>query len=293
MTLPALDDDLADRQGLDPDFLGVRVPLPRPRDPAVATVLLRYTHFEVLLRPDRRLAAVTGVGIDGESLRDLDRAGISWRRDPRVAPEEQTDDALYARNDLDRGHLVRRRAAVWGEDAATANVDTFFFPNCAPQASDFNQGRDLWLGLEDHLLANAATFDRRLVVLTGPVLAEDDPLYRGVAVPRRFFKVAAFRDAGGLAATAYVLDQSPQLEEVLVPEPGPGEPVAGDEAPPALGPFRTFQVPVPDVAAMTGLDLDLLAAVDRPPQAPPPPEGDRTPSGWLRLERLEQVRTAR
>ncbi|GAA1114060.1 hypothetical protein GCM10009582_09370 [Arthrobacter flavus] len=37
-----------------------------------------------------------------------------------------------------------------------------------------------------------------------------------------------------------------------------------DDAPP-LGPFRTFQVPIRDIAALTGLDLALLVAVDRMP----------------------------
>jgi hypothetical protein len=35
--------------------------------------------------------------------------------------------------------------------------------------------------------------------------------------------------------------------------------------PPPLGPFRTFQFPVRDVAALTGLNLDQLVAADRMP----------------------------
>ncbi len=65
--------DLSGRAGFDPDFLGVPVTLPVPVDRALPTVLLGYTHFSVLMRPDRRLAAVTGVGIDGATLRDLKR----------------------------------------------------------------------------------------------------------------------------------------------------------------------------------------------------------------------------
>ena len=261
-------DDLADRAGFDPAFLGVDVSLPSLLDPAVETVRLDYTHFTVLLRPDRRLAAVTGVGVDGATLLDLDRAGIDWRLDPRVPAEQQVGEEVYADNDLDRGHLVRRRDPVWGspEQAALANADTFHYTNAAPQAGAFNQDEELWLGLEDYLLDNAATGSRRLVVFTGPVLAADDPLYRGVAIPLRFFKVAAFIDDGALAATGYVLDQSPQLEDLPgVPSP-PGALVMPDAAgPPPLGAYRTYQVPVADVAALTGLDLEQLVAVDRLP----------------------------
>jgi len=202
--------DLSGRAGFDPNFLGVPVTLPVPVDRALPTVLLGYTHFSVLMRPDRRLAAVTGVGIDGATLRDLERAD-DWQLDPRLPADQQTGEGVYARNDLDRGHLVRRRDPVWGSTtvAAQANLDTFHFTNAAPQAAVFNQGETLWAGLENHLLDNAATYDRLLVVFTGCVLDPEDSLYRGVQLPLRFFKVATFLDAGDLAATGYVLDQTP------------------------------------------------------------------------------------
>lgn len=57
-----------------------------------------------------------------------------------------------------------------------------------------NRGDLLWLGLENYLLDNAATHDRRLIVFTGPVLDAADPSYRGVQIPLRFLKVAVFRD---------------------------------------------------------------------------------------------------
>lgn len=79
-------------------------------------------------------------------------------------------------------------------------------------------------------------------------------------IPQKFFKVAAFMHHGSLAATGYVVDQTPQLADLPdVPRPG-----AVDEAPP-LGSFRTFQVPIRDIAVLTGLDLEQLTAVDRMP----------------------------
>lgn len=255
--------DLADRAGFDQDFLGT--PLPIPALAGAETVLLPYTNFSVLLRPDKRLAAVTALGIDGGKLFELDRSGINWRLDPRLPEHQQTGEAVYARNDLDRGHLVRRASAVWGttrEEAAQANRDTFYYTNAAPQAADFNQGMELWLGLESYLLDHATDYRRRLVVFTGAIFGDDDPLYRGVHIPLQFFKVAAFMYDGGLAATGYVVDQTPQLAELPdVPKPG-----AREEAPP-LGPFRTFQVPIRDIAALTGLDLTQLEAADRMPAA--------------------------
>jgi endonuclease G len=108
--------DYADRKGFDEHFLGMSVPMPAL--PEVQTTKLAYTHFSVLMRLDKRLAAVTGLGIDGSKLMDLDRAGIRWRLDPRVREDQQTGERVYAGNAIDRGHLVRRASAVWGDTAA-------------------------------------------------------------------------------------------------------------------------------------------------------------------------------
>ncbi|WP_432575105.1 DNA/RNA non-specific endonuclease, partial [Kineococcus sp. SYSU DK005] len=241
--------ELDGRAGYDPAFLapGPLVPVPLPVD-GTEVVVLPYTHFSVVLRPDRRLAAATVVAVDGAALRDVERGGDRWFLDPRVGPHEQAGAELYSRNDFDRGHLVRRRDPVWGapEVARRANADTFSYANAAPQAAGFNQSEELWLGLEDHVLAHAREHDARLVVVTGPVFADDDPEYRGVRVPRRFFKVAGYLLEDGpagpaLASAAFVLDQTPLVEEVLRAE-------ASARGAPEVAAFRTFQVPVGDVA---------------------------------------------
>lgn len=239
---------------LSRDGVGAAVPLPIAAQPVRA---LHYAHFTVVLDPARRLAAATAVNIDGASLLDLPRSD-DWHLDPRVAAAEQAGAELYARNDLDRGHLVRRRDPVWGDDAARANFDTFVYTNAAPQAAQFNQSKELWSGLEDFVLANAETFDRRLSVFTGPVFGTGDPVYRGVQIPRLFWKIAAWADSTGLAAAGYVLDQRPQLDDIDLSTATAL--AAGD--PPPLGPFRTFGVPISDIAALTGLAIDELVDAD-------------------------------
>jgi DNA/RNA endonuclease G (NUC1) len=104
---------LAGREGSDELFLGIPVPVsPLAK---VSTILLPYTHFSVLMRPDKRLAAITALGIDGAKLMDLDRWGIDWRLDPRLSEDQQTGERVYAHNDRDRGHFVRRASTVWGD----------------------------------------------------------------------------------------------------------------------------------------------------------------------------------
>lgn len=296
--------------GYAPDFLPVAVPLPTPAADRVVREL-PYTHFTVLLDPLRRLAAATAVNIDGSALQEVDRAD-DWRLDSRVPASEQAGDELYAANDLDRGHLVRRRDPVWGDRrvAEQANNDTFVFTNAAPQAADFNQSKELWLGLEDHVLDHARAAQARISVFTGPVLDPTDPVYRGIAIPGQFWKIAAWVDeaapsdeagdsdsapnpgtgepAGILAATGYLLDQTPLLDDIDLSEAKSLAAALGN--PPPLGPFRTFQVPIADIATLTGLVIGDLVSADRLPataSAGPPAAGSRL--GWVRLRSGDDI----
>ncbi|MDP9696558.1 UNVERIFIED_ORG: endonuclease G [Arthrobacter globiformis] len=270
-------------EGYDTGFLREAVGLPGPDAP---TVLLNYTHFSVRLLPARRLAAVTGVNIDGEALVPLGREG-TWHYDPRVPQGLQTGPDVYQHNDLDRGHLVRRLDPVWGDEstALAANQDTFSYPNAAPQAAAFNQGKELWAGLEDHVLHHASQFDARISVFTGPVLDADDLQYRGIQIPRKFWKIAAWTMDGRLAAAGFLLDQSPllgpeELARII------RERLLADEPPP-LGPYRTFQVPIPQIAGLARIALTRLADADRFTAGVP----ERAPGGAvLPLTDLRQVR---
>jgi endonuclease G, mitochondrial len=283
--------DLGDRTGYDAAFLGVDVPLPRLVS-AVPTIELLYTHYTVLLRPDRRFAAVTALAMDGGRLVSLDREGIDWELDPRLAAELQAGPAIYVRNDLDRGHLVRRASTCWGTtvaEAEQANVDSFFYTNAAPQAAMFNQGKQLWLGLEDYLQEHAATFDRKLAVLAGPILEPTDPPYRGIQVPLRFWKIVAFVQGENLAATGYLLDQTPLVDDLQTTLAEAAD--SGD--PPPLGAYRTFQVPIADIATLAGVGLDQLVAVDLMPVTPGPaeaPEPGQVSGRWVQLESLDDIR---
>ncbi|AZH82422.1 DNA/RNA non-specific endonuclease [Plantibacter sp. PA-3-X8] len=279
--------------GFDSGFLDLadQLQLPAPTDPAELSRLRRldYTHFTVLLDPDRRLAAATGVDIDGAALLDLGRDD-DWHLDDRVPVEEQAGPELYARNDLDRGHLVRRRDPVWGpvEIARQANVDTFCYTNAAPQAADFNQSLELWNGLEDLVLEYASAGRRRLSVFTGPVFADTDPLYRGVQIPRRFWKVAAWSNDGALAASGYLLDQSAQLDDLDLGRSSAIDDTHDATAVPPLGPFRTFQLPILDLASVTGLDFGALASADvlEPAPATVRPDTDT----WIELSGPSDLR---
>jgi endonuclease G len=246
----AIDPDYSTRGGYDPAFLGVPLPLPGVgSNAAVASAELRYHHFSVVMHRARRLALLAAVNIDGGAADAQPRSDDRWILDPRLPRSEQTGADVYADNDLDRGHLVRRLDPAWGPLARAANDDTFHYTNSAPQHHAFNAGSTLWLGLEEYVLGTARRDRLRVSVVSGPVLAPDDPPYRGTLLPRQFFKVVAVvDDRDRLVVTGYVLGQDSFLPSVLT------------EA--AFGAYRTFQVRVATIAALTGLDLGAYVAAD-------------------------------
>lgn len=244
----------AERQGYRADHLGeFIVPLPDPSAIA-ADVLpvagntdarLDYEHFSIVMSKSRRLALFTGVNIDGSASVSVSRGGDPWAFDGRVPEAAQAGDELYANNDFDRGHLVRREEPNWGPTAGTANRDTFHFTNCSPQLSAFNQRT--WLSLEDYILSNTRRVGERASVFTGPVFRQNDPVYRGVAIPLAYWKVVAFiHDDGRPSASAYLIDHDVDLTEQTL----------------LFGAFKTYQRSVLSIEGLTDLNFGELHQFD-------------------------------
>ena len=120
----------------------------------------------------------------------------------------------------------------------------------------------------------------RAAVITGPVLAADDPVYRDVAIPVAFWKVVATVDeTGAMHATSYVLSQDELLDDLETQV---------DETGPVFGPYRMFQVPVTEVEAATRLDLGPLRDAD--PLGGEEPS-DRRPEGDGERRSRREVRS--
>ena len=238
--------------GYDPLFLDTAGEGRAVEPPEPADAVLDYEHFTVRMHPTRRLAWWVAWNIDGLRLfpgEDISRSGERFRLDPRLPAEQQTGEGAYAANDLDRGHLARRSDLLWGtlEEALRANSDSFHFTNIAPQRSGFNQsGRGgTWGLLENAVLELDGLEERRVSVLAGPVLADDDPPYRDlVQLPAAFWKVVVYRLDGQLTARAFLLTQS--LDGI--------EPAFLDD-------FDTWMVPLELLEERTGLAFDSLRAL--------------------------------
>ena len=247
---------ISGRHGYDEFFLGqdYRVPLP-VLPPALAddvtaaddgNPVLAYTHFSIVMCKSRGLAYFTAVNINGKEEVEIPRSRDKWKFDTRIPDKHQYGNEVYADNDLDRGHLVRRKDPNWGKDAKQANADTFHFTNSAPQHKELNQ--KTWLELEDYILQNANTRDLQVTVFTGPVFRADDIVYRGkYKIPAEFWKVAVMvKTDGTLSATGYLQTQKNMIDNLEF----------------AYGEYKTYQVPISHLAEITGLDFGALPTFD-------------------------------
>lgn len=244
-----------DREGYDSNFLEETIPLPNLSDPMIVDCVklknsddheLKYTNFSVVMSKSRCLAFFTAVNIDGSKLKKLDREKDAWYFDPRIDKKYQYGPEVYSKNDLDRGHLVRRLDPVWGDNYVDANEDTFHFTNCSPQHKDLNQ--KTWLKLEDYVLKNADLHDLKVNVFTGPVFRKDDMLYKDhFLIPADFWKVVTIiKKDGNISATAYLQTQKKLIDGLKF----------------VYGKYETYQVQINTIASFTGLDFGNLNKFD-------------------------------
>jgi endonuclease G len=254
-----------DRDGYNPTFLGagsfiLPLPLAQDTDDMVEVEAgarpgrpyeLCYRRFSVVMNKYRRLCCVTGVNIDGAAVfYHPKRPG--WRADPRIPESAQVlGPEFYVPTTFDRGHMVRRLDPVWGDagEALQANNDTHHYTNSCPQVHSFNDVA--WGDLEDWVLSQEQTRASKASVFTGPIFRSDDPVYRGVQVPRQFYKIIVVVDdeTHRLSAIAFKRDQSADLPT--------GAETAFDP-----GRFAVDQLTLADLEQSTGLDLSALKPHD-------------------------------
>ncbi|TGE18900.1 DNA/RNA non-specific endonuclease [Hymenobacter elongatus] len=231
-------------RGYETTFLSVAVPEPtltvagrkNAVGAATTTEVVRHTHFSVVMHAERRFAMWVAWNIDGGQMRKINRKGIPFVLDPAVDPKYQVTDKLYAGNRLDRGHLARRADLCWGSaaEAQQANHESFYFTNITPQIENFNQSSQggIWGKLEDAIFEQVDVQNLRVSVFGGPIFHAEDRAYRGVQIPREFYKVLVYVEGTKLRARAFMLTQNLDGLEAL-----------------DLEQFRVYQVTLSEVEA--------------------------------------------
>jgi endonuclease G, mitochondrial len=240
------------KQGYQANFVGTSIPFPAAAAKEVEDDLVDlkggsvvdYTHFSLAMSRSRRFARWVAWNVDGGSIKKISRTGLAFRKDPKLPQDAQVGNELYSNNKLDKGHIARRADLTWGTDAEAgrANEDSFYYTNITPQHERFNQSaaKGIWGELENAIFEDVDVADLRVSVMGGPILSAQDPEYRGVKLPRQFWKIIYFRESGKAAVRAkgYVLTQADLLNRLEVLE---------------LPDFAVYEVPVAKIGDMTGL----------------------------------------
>ncbi|MEJ7594012.1 MAG: DNA/RNA non-specific endonuclease [Planctomycetaceae bacterium] len=103
-------------------------------------------------------------------------------------------------------------------------------------------GLKLWGNLEEHVASQGKKNKRKLCIFNGPVFRRTDALYRGVKIPKEFWKVVVFaRDDGEPGAAAFILTQADLIEDLQ------------EEF--EVGEYKAVQVRVRDLESKTKLDF--------------------------------------
>lgn len=265
--IKAKDQNYKGRNGYDSDFIKTDdfkielLDLLKDQKKNLATILnptnnnehfLHYFNFSVAINKHRKFCIMTAVNINGLKLNPIARENNNWIIDPRMDEKYQTGPFVYAKNDLDRGHMVRRLDPVWGENAEAANDDTFHFSNSVTQHKNLNQ--KTWLSLEEYILKAVGKEKIKASVFTGPVFSDDDIPYRGTLLPLQFWKVAAMiKEDGTPSVTGYMLKQPDNIDDFRNMEG-----IKDD----GFGEFKTYQVPLQKIANLTGIKFDLFNDYD-------------------------------
>jgi DNA/RNA endonuclease G (NUC1) len=247
---PLHDKEYSDRTGYDPDFLGVKIPLPAVTDQQILSRLddgghmLDYEHFSIAMHRKRRLAIFTAANVDGSAAAKKPPgtpkgrkaiAGMEendqelWFTDPRIPALHQLPDCFFNKNPkaFDKGHLVRRDDVAWGktfEELQRANGDSFHVTNCSPQVAGFNRAPKLnWGALEN--LVDTLSAVGPVSLFSGPVLKDNDRGFHGVdddgktivKIPTEYWNVIATVEDGELNVYAFILKQD--VSSLLYTEP--------------------------------------------------------------------------
>jgi endonuclease G len=267
-----IDQDWSKRAGYKSNFLGVEIPLPKLSAAQKNNTVevppqyrkdgdkyrLNYYHYTVMMNRKRRTAWFSAGMIDGTRFINFKRGTDKWFLDPRIDSKFQMGEELYAGARTDRGHLTRFKDLSWGADkseAVKATNDSFHFTNCTLQLDGFNEGKERWQGVEQFLLEQHAKKDeRKMVIFTGPVLLDSDPMYHNSSmnystrIPVAFWKVCGLRrEDGSLAATGFKLGQ-----DDITSLPGFAEKFN----------VAMAQVTIGELETLTGLDFGILVDND-------------------------------
>lgn len=208
--------------GYDPDFIGVKIPLPgfsenlnlandllqKPSSEAFDSTgaWREYIHYSVATNKARRQPICVALNIDQKLTKQTTRCD-TWKVDREIGGEYQLNNNYYRNNDWDKGHMARRSTSSWGltdEDAQVASDETMYYSNSCLQHKDLNRGE--WKAIEDWIADLKDDSNDMVSTFSGPIFGHVDVPTRFIGsppaeIPAAFFKVLCYLDQNKELAT--------------------------------------------------------------------------------------------
>lgn len=256
--------DFSTCKGFDEFFMGERTPLPTLSASLKKKVarfvenpnayILKYHHYSSVQHAIRCMPVYSAINIMGKRrYEELQGRTDNWFRDRRIDFDCQLNDAFYKYSNMDKGHMSRREDAEWGPSigfAENAANMTCSYTNACPQVPALNRYGFGYYGdwglLEEKLLEEGVTGESgqqgRICVYNGPVFDSEDPVFKNIQIPLKYWKVVVWRNGdNAIQTTGYVLSQEELVGDVEF------EKLNFDQI------FKTEQKPITDIEDMTGL----------------------------------------
>lgn len=220
--------DFADCQGFKTKgFLTIETPLPSlSKDLLRQSVyltdnpksnVLNYFYYSTIQHAIRKMPIVSAINVEGNlaDRQDTSKRVDKWMQDDRIDLTVQLTNAYYSKSGFDKGHMSRREDADYGTTAQVAEQAanmTCMLTNACPQVPKLNRSPGLWGELEKIVLEQGARLETgvesKICVYNGPVFVDSDPVYQGVQVPLRFFKIVVWLNGQNQQkTTAFILSQ--------------------------------------------------------------------------------------
>jgi endonuclease G, mitochondrial len=229
--------DFSDCRGFDEFFLEQQTPLPSlaaKLKKKVAfyadnpnTFILKYHHYSSVHHAVRRMPVFSAINIMGKRrYGELTGRTDNWFRDRRIDLDVQLTDDFYYKSKMDKGHMVRREDAEWGyaiESAEIAANMTCSYTNACPQVPALNRDRygyhGEWGQIEGKILEMGVMKESgeegKICVYNGPVFDDNDPVFKGIQIPMRYWKIVVWRNkAGEFKTTCFMLSQENLVGDV-------------------------------------------------------------------------------
>lgn len=132
-------------------------------------------------------------------------------KDPRAYGCAEHSD--YSNSGFDRGHMAPNYA-IGRCYGPTAQMETFFMTNIAPQTPEL--GRGIWKRLELHLANEVSKKYGKVLVFVGPIFGSDiRKLNSKVAIPEAFYTVVMVKTRASEAyAIGFIIPQNPKEDSI-------------------------------------------------------------------------------